>query len=386
MPANPAYDIEAVRGTMHLLKHFIPMNNCSQAPQLDRTREAADRYLESWRTDGMDWERWMAEVEASRVSFARLINAAPDDVSVCTSVSQATSSVASALDFRGPRKKLAATEGEFPTVGHVWKAQERYGAELAWIPARDGIIPMEGYSDVLDEDTLLVSACHGYYQTGFKQDLSTIVSLAREVGAMVFVDAYQTLGSCSIDVKALDLDFLTSGNLKFLMGVPGIAFLYVKPSVAEAMEPTLTGWGGRENPFAFDLKDLSWAPAARRFDTGTPPIFEAFVARAGMDYLAEIGLDAIEAWTQELSRALLEGGKERGLGILGTDDPTQKAPTTAFLVPGDSHAVEEELRARKILASARGPALRLAPHFYSTLEDVNTALDSLADVLRTHTS
>lgn len=334
----------------------------------------------------MDWDRWMAEVEASRVSFARLINANPDEVSICTSVSQATSSIASALDFRGPRKKLAVTEGEFPTVGHVWKAQERHGAELTWIPTRDGVIPMDGYSEILDEETLLVSACHGYYQTGFKQDLSTIVSLARDVGCMVFVDAYQTLGSCAIDVRALDLDFLASGNLKFLMGVPGIAFLYVKPSVAEAMEPTLTGWWGREDPFAFDLKDLSWAPAARRFDTGTPPIFEAFVARAGMDYLFETGMDAIEAWTVELSRALLSGGKDRGLGILGTDDPTQKAPTTAFLVPGDSHAVEEKLRDRKILSSARGPVVRLAPHFYSTLDDVDSALDSLVDVLRNEVS
>ena len=112
-----------------------------------------------------------------------------------------------------------------------------------------------------------------------KQDLSEIVTKARAVGALVYVDAYQTLGTCALDVKELDLDFLTTGNLKFLMGIPGIAFLYVKPSVAEKLEPTITGWGGREDPFAFDLKDLTWAPVARRFDTGTPPIFEAFVAR-----------------------------------------------------------------------------------------------------------
>jgi selenocysteine lyase/cysteine desulfurase len=200
---------------------------------------------------------------------------------------------------------------------------------------------------------------------------------------LVFVDAYQTLGSCGLDVKELDLDFVTSGNLKFLMGIPGIAFLYVKRSVADTLEPTITGWGGRENPFAFDLKDLTWARVARRFDTGTPPIFEAYVARAAMDFLHEIGLDSIQAWTEQLSVALIEGGKARGFQLLGSDDPTKKAPTTAFLVPGDSHVVEEELRVRGILASARGPAIRLAPHFYSTLRDVEDALDALADVLST---
>jgi selenocysteine lyase/cysteine desulfurase len=381
MHQSPSYDIESIRKKIPLLGRFVPMNNCSQSPQMDVTRAAAEEYLESWGRDGMDWERWMGEVEASRVSFSRLINASPDEVSICVSVSQATSSVASALDFTGSRRKVAVTEGEFPTVGHVWKAQERHGAELTWVPARDGIIPLDGYDHILNEETQIVSACHGYYQSGFKQDLSAIVTKARAVGALVYVDAYQTLGTCALDVKELDLDFLTTGNLKFLMGIPGIAFLYVKPSVAEKLEPTITGWGGRENPFAFDLKDLTWAPVARRFDTGTPPIFEAFVARAAMDFLYEVGLDAIQDWTETLSRALIEGGKARGLQLLGSDDPTQKAPTTAFLVPEDSHLIEEKLRAKGILASARGPAIRLAPHFYSTLEDVEIALNALEKIL-----
>jgi selenocysteine lyase/cysteine desulfurase len=357
------------------------MNNCSQAPQTRATREAAEAYLESWREDGMDWDRWMGEVEAARASFAGLIHADPNDVAICTSVSQATSSLASAFDFRGGRKKVVVTEGEFPTVGQVWTAQERRGAELSWVPARDGLIPLEGYEGVLDEETLLVSACQAYFQSGFKQDIGAIVAMAREVGALVYVDAYQSLGTEPLDVQGLDVDFLSSGALKFLMGVPGIAFLYVKPSLSEGLEPGVTGWFGRENPFSFDPRDRSWAQGARRFDTGTPPIFEAYVARAGMDLLQEVGLEKIGQWTRVLSRALTDGGRARGLKLLGTDDPARKAPTTAFLVPGDSHEVEEAMRERGIIVSARGPAVRLAPHFYSTLDDVNAALDALTDIV-----
>jgi selenocysteine lyase/cysteine desulfurase len=276
---------------------------------------------------------------------------------------------------------VVVTEGEFPTVAQVWRAQERLGARISWVPAQDGVIPLEGFSAALTEETLLVSACQAYYQSGFKQDLPEIVTMAREVGALVYVDAYQSLGTEPMDVKALDLDFLSSGALKFLMGIPGIAFLYVKPSVAELLEPGVTGWFGRENPFSFDPRDLSWAPGARRFDTGTPPILEAYVARAAIDFLQEIGLDAIGAWTQELSRALVEGAEERGFQLLGTPDPLRKAPTTAFLVPGNSHEVEMKLRREGIVASARGPAIRLAPHFYSTLKDVEAALNGLRKVL-----
>jgi len=379
--AAPPFDLEAIRRRIPSLTQFIPMNNCSQAPQMDVTREAAETYLDSWKEDGMDWDRWMGEVEAARAGFARLIQADAEDVAICTSVSQATSSVASAFDFSGPRGKVVVTEGEFPTVGQVWAAQEKRGMRLAWVPARDGIIPLEGYQGLLDEETLLVSACQAYYQSGFKQDIPAIVEMAREVGALVYMDAYQSLGTEPLDVKALDVDFLSSGALKFLMGVPGIAFLYVKPSVAEGLEPGITGWFGRENPFSFDPRDLSWAKGARRFDTGTPPIFEAFVARAAMDLLHQVGLEEIGRWTRVLSGALIEGGQARGLELLGTTDPHQKAPTTAFLVPGDSHLVEKKMRERGILASARGPAIRLAPHFYSTLEEVDTALDALAEVL-----
>jgi len=353
------------------------MNNCSQAPQMDATRRAAERYLTSWNEEGMNWEAWIEEVEAARATFADLINASPDDVAVCGSVSQATSSVASCFDFATGRKKIVLTAGEFPTVGQVWKAQEGWGAELGWVPVQDGVIPLEGYAPHLDESTLLVSACHGYYQTGYKQDLSAIVSMARSVGALVYADAYQTLGSCPVDVQALDLDFLASGNLKFLMGIPGIAFLYVKPSVAETLTPSITGWFGRENPFRFDPADDSWAPGARRFDLGTPPIFEAYVARAGMEVLRSIGLDAIEGWNRRLTEALLTGAEDRGLRILGTRNPSEKATTTAILVDGDAHAVETELKRRGVMGSARGPAVRLAPHFYSTLEDVDRALTAL---------
>jgi len=378
---SPPYDLDAIRQRIPSLDRLIPMNNCSQAPQMDLTRAAADSYLDSWREEGMNWDRWIGEVEAARASFARLINAAPEEVSICTSVSQATSSLASALDFSGGRDKVVVTEGEFPTVAQVWVAQEKRGARLAWVPARDGVIPPEGYEGLLDEETLLVSACHAYYQSGFKQDIPPIVSAAREVGALVYMDAYQSLGTEPMDVKALDVDFLSSGTLKFLMGIPGIAFLYVKPSVAAGLEPSVTGWFGRENPFSFDPRDLSWAEGARRFDTGTPPVMEAYVARAAMDFLMEVGLEGISAWTMELSKALVEGGEARGLRLLGTRDSTKKAPTTAFLVNGDSHEVEARLRERGIIASARGPAIRLAPHFYSTLDDVEVALDALTEVL-----
>ncbi|HEY2849433.1 MAG TPA: aminotransferase class V-fold PLP-dependent enzyme [Gemmatimonadaceae bacterium] len=384
MPAGlrPAYNIDAWRRRIPLLAQCIPMNNCSQAPQVDSTRAAAERYLDSWNRAGMDWDAWMSEVQLAKAEFAKIINASADHIAIFSSVSEATSAVASAIDFNGTRRGVLVSEAEFPTVGHVWLAQQSRGAQITWAPVRDGVIDPAEYDNRVDERTVVISACHAYYQNGFIQDIGRIAARARACGALSYIDAYQSLGAVPVDVKALGLDFLASGNLKFLMGIPGVAFLYVRPGLVETLEPTMTGWFGRVNPFAFETKALDWSSTASRFDTGTPPIANAYVSRAGMAIINEIGPAKIRMWHEQLSRRLIEGGRARGLTLHGTSDIAQKSAVTAFVVR-DSHAVEAAMRARGVLPSARGDVIRLAPHFYSTLDDVDTALDMLAEVTRT---
>jgi selenocysteine lyase/cysteine desulfurase len=245
---------------------------------------------------------------------------------------------------------------------------------------RDGGVDPHEIAAAIDEDTAIASVTHGYYQNGALLDPRPTVEAARRLGALTFVDAYQTLGALPVDVKEMGVDALASGNMKFLMGVPGIAFLYVRREVAERLEPAVTGWFGRSEPFAFQPRNVDWAPGARRFDTGTPPVLAAYVARAGMELLEDVGLDAIGRWNRVLSERLSEGGLERGFDLMSPRDPGARTPTTAFRV-ADSHRVEHRMMERGVIPSARGPAIRLAPHYYSTLDDVDRALDTLASVL-----
>jgi len=378
---HPPYGIEAWRRRIPLLASCIPMNNCSQAPQTDATRAAAERYLDSWNGSGMDWDAWMFEVALAKAEFAKLIGATAEDIAVFSSVSEAASAVASALPLQGRRTNIVVSDAEFPTVAHVWLAQERRGARVSWAPISDDT-DVSAYDAVIDDRTALVSACHAYYMNGLVQDSARIASIARDAGALSFVDAYQSLGTVPLDVRALGVDFLASGNLKFLMGIPGIAFLYVRPEIVGTLQPSVTGWFGRANPFAFDARSLDWSPTASRFDTGTPPVINAYVARAGMEIINALGPSTIRAWLVQLGQRLIDGGRARGMVLHGTDDMRRKTATTAFVV-GDSHAVEHAMRERGVIASARGDVIRLAPHFYSTTDDVDRALDVLAEVVRT---
>jgi len=360
---------------------MVPMNNCSQAPQTTTTRAAAEFYLDSWNESGMEWDEWIDQVRRAKAEFATLIGASTDEIALFSSVSEATSALASALDFTGKRRKIVVSEAEFPTVGQVWLAQEKRGAQVQWAAVRDGVVDPCEYDLHVDRETVLVSACHGYYLDGALQDLSRIAAQAHTHDALVFVDAYQTLGAVPVNVKALGVDFLVSGNLKYLMGIPGVAFMYVRRELIERLQPTLTGWFGRVDPFAFKVNALDWSSSASRFDAGTPPIINLYVARAGLEIINEIGVANIRAWHEVLAHRLIYGGMERGLTVFGPTDVAHKTASTAFVVK-DSRAVETAMRARGVIPSARGPVIRLAPHYYSTLEDVDTALDVLASVTR----
>lgn len=382
MEPSPTYDLSVWRARIPLLKRAVPMNACSHGPRLDGAREGALRYLESWGERGMEWEAWMEEVEEARATFARLVGAAPDEVAVLSSVSHATAAVASALDFAGARSRVALTEAEFPGVAHAWLAQRSRGARIDWIRLRGGRLPQESYEEVVDERTLLISACHGYYQTGYRQDLPAVVEVARRHGALVYVDAYQTVGTEQVDVKALDVDFLASGCLKYLLGVPGLAFLYVRPELAASLEPAVTGWFGRADPFAFEAARLDWSVGGRRFDGGTPPVPACYASRPGMEAILEVGPGAVRSWTRTLVDRLVRSGRERGLELLGPRNSALRTPSTAFRSPVDSHRLEARMRQKGVLTSARGPAIRLAPHFYSTPDDVDRALDVLVESVR----
>lgn len=378
---EPDFDLAAWRRRIPVLERAVPMNACSQGPLTDRVEEAMKSFMDSWRRRSMDWDRWLAEVEEARALFAELIGAEAGAIALTSSVSAAANSVASALDFDGRRDAVAVTEAEFPSVAHVWLARRRDGARVRWIPAGDDGIRPRAYERIVDDGTLIVSSCHAHYETGFTQDLEAVAERVHDAGALLFVDAYQSAGTRPIDVEGTGVDFLASGCQKFLMGTSGIAFLYVAPRLLDRLEPRVTGWFGRRDPFAFDPRTLDWAPDASRFEIGTPPVPSAYVARAGMEVVDEVGTEAIREWTRCLGRRLVEGGRDRGLEPVGPDDPARRNPTVAFRCPERTEAAEvgELLRDRGVIAAPRGRVVRLTPHFYSSRDDVDRALDALAE-------
>lgn len=376
-------DINNWRQEFPILKDIIHVANCSQSAQAKRVRNAINKYMDNWLTVGMDWDSWIAEVYKAKAEFAKLINANPDEVAISTSVSEATASIASSLKYDKPRNKVVTTEAEFPTVAQVWLAHQKYGAKVDFVPLNDeGEIDIDQYDRYIDDNTLITSITHVYYQNGFKQDLSKIADITHDNGSILLVDAYQSLGTTPVDVKEMNIDILTTGNLKYLFGIPGVAFMYVNKDLVPELKPAVTGWFGQEDPFAFNIRYLDYASDTRRFDTGTPPVLNSYAARAGMEIINEVGVPAISERIDKLSEYTINGALNRGFEVTSPRDVSKKGSTTSIKVPMDSHDLENKLKERNIIASARGEVIRVAPHFYTRLQDIDVVLDNIQEIIR----
>jgi selenocysteine lyase/cysteine desulfurase len=376
------HPFSSYRKLFPILEQTVQLSSCSQSALSLPVRRAIDEYLEVWLKRGADWGYWMEQVALARAEFARMIHAEADDIAVLGSVSDAASSVASALHFEADRREIVTTTLDFPSICHVWLAQAPRGAQVRFVQAEAGRTDLtERIAGAIDDRTALVSVSHACFYDGQRVDIAATGREARKHGALQFVDAYQSAGAIAIDVRAQEVDMLAAGAQKYLLGIPGIAFLYVRPALAQRLTPTVTGWFGRVNPFAFDPAGLDFAAGAARFNTGTPPMMCASVARASMALLNEIGVPAIEDYLGQLSAVALEEAARLGLTVASPLDPAAKGANTAIRVP-DAAQVEARMLEAGYVVSARNDVIRIAPHFYNTAEDVTGALRALAGLIR----
>ena len=372
--------IEAWRSAFPAVRQGrVHLNNCSAGPVPERGLEARREFERTWIEAGNPWEEWLKRVDDAKALFAALIGADPDEVAVLSCATQALAQVASAFDYDG-RDEVVVTDLEFPTVPQFWRAQGRRGARVRVAESPDGRrVPADAYADALSEDTLLVCSSHAYSFTGGLMDVGAVADAVHDRGGYLFLDAYQSAGVVPIDVDAMGVDVLVSGALKFLLGGPGIAFLYVDREVAAELEPTNLGWFGVDDVFGFETRDPAYAPGARRFELGTPPAPNAYTASAGMELLREVGLDTIRERVVEHTRRLIEGADREGFTVRTPRADEHRGGVVNVQV-ADPEGAADAMLDRGFNLSTRAGGVRLSPHFYNTAEEIDAAVETLAEV------
>ena len=368
--ARPTWDVSAVRARFPIFERLTYVNSCSQGALSDAVRQSYEDYLRDWDDKGAPWDYWVERTEAARTAFAELINAEPDEIAVTTSNSAGVAALASGLRFAA-RSKVVLTDIEFPTIGQIWHAQEARGARVKHVQPDE-------LEKAVDDDTLIVSTTHVSYRTGEKVDPAEVARIAHEQGALVLLDAYQTVGSMPVDVKELDVDFLAAGVLKYLLGSAGLAFFYCRRELWERAWPTATGWFADEDIFAMDIYDYSPSPTARRFQSGTPPVPSIYAGIAGIELMQEIGIAETQEHVNALNERLLAGVDALG-GMVTTPREVERRGALICIKSTDVNALVAALQARGIVTSERDGNLRVSAHAYNTAEDIDAVLDALRD-------
>jgi len=358
------------RARFPVLREKIYLNSCSQGALSGEVETAMLEYLRTWHQHGSPWDLWVEHYEAGRRCFAELIGAEPDEVALVASASAGVNSLASALSFK-QRSKVVMGEFDFPTMGHIWLAQRARGAEIHFAKATDNRLPAEAYDPLIDHNTLIVPLSHMCFMNGFRSPVAEITKMAHDRGALVLLDDYQDCGTRPIDVKALQVDAYVSGTLKYLLGPPGLAFMYVRKSLADSLTPTVTGWFGQRNPFAFDVKLFDPAPGTRRFESGTPPIPTIYGAVAGAKLLQTLGLQNVAAQIRSLAQALIRGASELGIPV---KTPPDSVGPLVVLQSKNADFLVQLLGEQNVVCSSRHDGLRISFHAYNTLDDVTFVL------------
>ncbi len=371
-------NLHEIRADFPIFAHKHYINSCSYGALSAQVEAAYGAYLACRKTRGADWPGWCAIHEEVRARFARLIGADADEVAVTTSASAGMSSLASALDFSGPRQHIITTDQAFPTEAQIWHALAPRGARVQHVREQGGQLDLAHMRELVDERTLLVAVPLVCYRHGALNDIKAIVKIAHDAGARVLVDGFQGLGAVPFDVRETEVDFLAGGALKYLLGSAGIGYFYARAALIDGLYPAQTGWFAQADIHAMKIHGNEPSPSARRFEQGTPSVPALYAAKAGLDYVLKVGVDKIRAHVQELNRALKTGVQEIGGTLASPKDDARHGPMVA-IKSTDDHALVAALEKDNIITSCRDGNLRVSAHLYNDMSDIEALLAALQE-------
>jgi selenocysteine lyase/cysteine desulfurase len=373
------------RDLFPILEKKTHLNTCSAAALSTRVKQAAINFISDWdEFAGVSWvmeNKWNDQVEAARSNFAKIIGAKPENIAYMFGNSTAISSIMSSINF-SDGDEIIFNELDFPSFPtNIMSRSDHGGVNYRVVKADDGLtVSPDDYREIITDKTRLITACEVVSNTGFRINTEELIELSHERDIPVFLDTYQSTGTIPMDVRKNNVDFMASGNLKYLLGGFGISFLYVRDDWIENLRPGSIGWMGVDNPFA-DLYDklrtkLHRPSTATKFQYGTPYPNGAYTANAGMKHVLEIGVEKIYDHNMRLTQEIVDRALDLDYELLTPADKKKRGSIVNFKVDGAIEKVSK-MQNDGFILDARAGGIRVSPHFYNNTEDVDKLFDYL---------
>ena len=375
-------NLEKIRKEFPVTEELIFFDHARVAPLPERVRKVVTTFVEdATRFGTAHYETWMIGIEQSRKSFARLINAGTDEVAFVKNTSEGLSIVANGLDWKSG-DNVVIPDIEFPANVYPWWNLKRLGVETRMVHAVEGRVLFDDLVKQVDARTRLISISSVECNSGFRCDLNRIGALCKEKDILFCVDAIQSLGILTIDVKRDHIDFLSADGHKWMLSVEGLGGFYISREVLEKVYPVTVGWGNMVNAADYMNYEFVFRPDAQRFEEGSPNTMSIHAFGAALDLLLETGIENIEQRVMALGDTILEQLQRRGLNIYSSTRPEERSGNIAFVMNQDISRLYEWMLENKVKLTVRDGLVRLSPHFYNSEEEILRFFDLLDKYLK----
>jgi selenocysteine lyase/cysteine desulfurase len=380
-------DIEPLAGREHFaaISESTYLNAASIALMYKGASETAvawQRDLAQNGTLGFDEAAEQNVFSSLHEVFARLIGARPRDIAVGSSFTELVASLAWAM-MPGRGENIVGVDVVFPSTIYPWlRVAQTTGCEIRLLPTTDYYADPEELVGLIDDNTAVVTISHVEFGSGQRYDLRSLAESVHASGALLVVDATQSAGAIPVDVSRDGVDILVAAGYKWLCGPFGAAVMYVAPHLQTRFEPGLVGFRSHKDMWDLRADRIHYRDDASRFEFGTMAYGCALGLAKAIEFILNLGVDAVLAHDLKLRARLVEGLEQRGAQLLGPSVEKEQSPILSVLFPGfSSHRIVDFLKAQGVIVSPRADFVRFSPHLYNCSDDIDHALEILDHAL-----
>jgi selenocysteine lyase/cysteine desulfurase len=365
-------DLARYRADFPITEQCAFLSHAAISPVHRRAAEAVRQHLErvqneSFTSYGSDMWALLTDL---RQRIVTLINASgPDTIALMPNTATGISTVAASLPLQ-PGDNILVLDGDYPANIYPWLNLTYKGVLTKFVPQHNGGLDIRLLEQRIDRRTRVIALSTVMFATGFRNDIAAVGKLCKERGITFVVDGIQSLGAFPLDVQASHIDFLATGGQKWLLAAPGIGFLYCNPQRMDELVPgAYVGAASVVDPFNYLDYNLTFPPGADRFHVGTPNFMGIAALHASLCLLQEVGIERISEQILSLVDALINDLTTRGYALCASTAPEHRSGIVVAQVP-EGEAVCKRMSEAGVVVTPRGAGVRVAPHFYNTLEEV----------------
>lgn len=362
---------EKLRADFSLTRQYTYLDHAAGGPMPRPVVEAVERYYRELAGEAdFAWPKWMSRREKARESAARFIGADPDETAFITSTSHGMNLIAELL---APEGTVLTSECEFPSSTVPWIHRK---ADLVFQKAENFRVCLTTLKEHLNPGIKTILTSQVQYATGFRQDLEALGLLKGD--RYLVVNGSQGMGAFPVDVRSWQADFFCSNSYKWMLAGYGGGILFIRRELLSLFEPLSAGWRSMTEPERMDNRRIALRPDAARNEWGCPNFAAEFALGAAVEYMEQIGREAIRDRILELTDFAAEAFREKGFEILSPRGPGEGSGILICRMP-DADTLWKRLLGDGIFVTARGEGLRIAPHFYNTFDEIEKLLRKLIE-------